>query len=425
MEIRTKAYAYLLASLAIGALTPVLLGAAKDANLYEFFFLAYLITAPAGLLLLIGKRKAHGVSTLLRNRKRLFYLILAVILFFTPYLYGLAYAERFIPASLATVLFRVNPVLMLIFIALILRERLSRYQLAALCLAFAGIVIGVSGGNPLALIGGGANLPIMAFVIMLALSYALANVIIKRHLFDTDIFIALSGVVMLAFAAILFIAAGMPLSPLSQSDLVIIVYIAVTNIVSFYMYFNAVRMLKMTVVTNAFFLSPFLTFIYAAAILGEPIATYYIIIAALTTAGILIQRYDKKGGSYASSRSKPHMRRFTLFDVTGVFGNSDGSEIGAIVSEGGRVVATKIDQDHMQHVEALSGDYGYKNVYAEGHGAIIKETGFIRHMTGAGEGDTIVVKAGPSEENEAFFDELGGRIAGSPAEKTAGPLHDA
>ncbi len=410
MEMKTRAYAYLIASLSIGALTPVLLGAAKGANLYEFFFLVYAISAPLGLLLLLRGRKRRGIMALVNNRKRLLYLIAAVVLFFGSYLYGLAYAEHFVSASLATVIFRINPVLMLVFIPFILREHLSRYQLAALGVAFVGIVIGVSGGNPLDLLGGSANLPIITFVVVLALCYALANIIIKKYLFDTDIFIALSGVVMLAFAACLFVVEGMPFAPLSNLNIAIIAYIAITNIVSFYMYFNAVRMLKMTLVSNVFFLSPFLTFVYAAAILGESIAPYYVLIAMLTTAGILMQRHDRKGGSYAASNSKPHLRHFTLFDVTGVFGDSSGSEIGEIVSDGGRVVAANVHQDHMHHVEDLSDEARYRNVYTEGSGEIVKEAGYIRHITSADEDESIVVKAGSVEDNENFFNDLGGRI---------------
>src|SRR5208337_3203683 len=203
----------LLASLLMGSLMPVLLAQTTGANMPEFFLIASIISIPLGLALVLRNRKANDLVKMAVSGKKLFFLALAVILMYVPYEYGIAYAEKFVSASLATVIFRINPLFMLPLLPIFLRERLTKRQVLALCLAFAGVVIGVSAGNPLNILGN-ASAPIVVFLLFMALGYAFANVVIKWQMFDTDVLIALSGVVLTAFFGLLFVASGAVFAPL-------------------------------------------------------------------------------------------------------------------------------------------------------------------------------------------------------------------
>jgi EamA domain-containing membrane protein RarD len=119
MELKSKAHIYLITSLLIGSFTPALLVLAKSTNGAELFFFAALLSIFCGLVLVIKNRKLDVLAKTFKNRKTIFYIALAAILTYVPYEYGIAYAEHFISASLTTVIFRLNPLLMLLFLPIV------------------------------------------------------------------------------------------------------------------------------------------------------------------------------------------------------------------------------------------------------------------------------------------------------------------
>ena len=379
MEIKLKAYIYLVASLLIGSLTPVLLVLTVGTNAFEFFLLASLVSIPFGLILVVKNRKIDALIGVFKNKNRLFYIILAALLTFVPYEYGIAYAEHFISASLASVIFRLNPLLLLLFLPLLLRERLTKRQFLALFVTFLGILIGVNGGNILSVVSN-SNAPIVLFMLLMTLGYAFAVAVIKWQMVDNDLFLAASTFILTAFFAILFIGTGMHFAPLAAVDYALILYLAVTNIFSFYMYFHALKVLKTTVVANTWMLAPFLTFSYAALLFGEAIQIYYIAIAVLVCMGIVIQRGDVKGGSYASRKAGYADYKFTMHDVTGAFIGTQETRIKNIVGSGGRVLAAKLDNANLHRIESMIHESKFANVYTGYEAFMASEAAFIREL---------------------------------------------
>jgi chloramphenicol-sensitive protein RarD len=410
MEMKQRAYVYLVASLLIGSFTPALLVMTKGTSMIELFLLASLISIPFSLILVAKNGRIGQMASMLRNKKSLFYLAFAGLLTYVPYEYGIAYAEHFISASLATALFRLNPLLMLPFLAIILREKLSKKQILALALAFAGILIGVSSGG-VSNIMGNSSTPIIVLVVLLAFGYALAAVIIKWKMFDTDVYLSVSAFVLTLFYAILFIGSGAHFVTLNSTDVLIILYLAVTNIFSFYMYVHALKVLKTTIVTNASLLSPFFTFVWAYVLYADKITVYYLAIAALAGVGILVQKSDKLGGSYAPKKHSNNAHQLTIFDVTGAFSGSNQSKIGDVINSGGRVFAAKLDRSHSHHVALMAYDPEFTNVYTGNEASLAEEAGFVKDMLGVGGNEFVVIKAGPASENEKFFEDLGHKIS--------------
>ena len=409
MEIKRKAYIYLVSSLLIGSFTPALLLLTKGANAFELFFIASLASIPFGLLLVAKNRKIGNLTTMMKNKRMLFFIALAALLTYVPYEYGIAYAEHFISASSATVLFRLNPILMLLFIPFILKERLTKRQVLALSIAFVGILIGASNGNISGIIAN-PNIMIVLFVVLLACGYALATVIIKWLMVDNDLFLSASTFVLAIFFGILFVGSGARFAPLNVTDITIILYLAVTNIFSFYMYIHALKVLKTTLVTNTFLLSPFFTFVWAAVLFSETIRIYYLAIAATVVAGILIQRKDLLGGSYLTKKSKKKHYGFVMFDVTGAFTETADGHIKDTVRNGGRVIATKFEKSHSNHILQIKASEKFNHVYTGEEGFIAKEADFVREVLGVNVGEAMVIKAGSNLENEEFFEELNNRL---------------
>ncbi|MDE1851935.1 MAG: EamA family transporter [Candidatus Micrarchaeota archaeon] len=406
MQIKSKAYAFVITSLFTGSLMPIMLYFSASTDIFEFFMVTYLIAIGFATALVLKTRKVDVVVSYLKDWKKLGIIAMIGLLSYIPIEYAIAYAEHFVSASLATVVFRTNPLLMLLLLPIVLRERLSKYQIAALLLAFFGLYIAITGGNLYSL-WGNADINIVIFLILAALAYAFSSVMAKKHVFDIDASILLFNVVMFAFSAVMFAATGAHFSSISPMVMLAMFYVGVANnIVGFYTYFYGFRILKATVVTNIFFLSPFITILFAHLILGEAVHLYYIAIALLVSAGMMIQRLDKHGGTYQPSSSS----RFTIFDVTGAFANTGEMAISKAIDNGSRVFAVKLEGRHRKRLDELMTEGRHLNVYTGENPQISGETTFCRDIIGASPDDHLVLKVGDSRSNEEFFSDLSSRI---------------
>lgn len=410
MEIRKLANSYLVLALILGALLPVMLSIATNMNTYEFLFLTYLIAVPASYAFVVFSGKKEKLLGYLRDKKS-FATIAAIGLLNYAFLeFGLSYAERFVSASLATVVYRTYPILMLLFLPAVLKERISKYQVAALLLAFSGVYLALSGGGLSIVSAGSQNAGIVAFLVVVALAGALATVLVKRYMYDMESSMFIFNLANFVFFTLLFLAQGAPTSAAALSDMVPILYVGIVyNVFVGFMYYGALRMLKTTFVTNIYFLSPFITFIFSALILGEAIEPYYIAIAVLVTAGIVIQKLDKVGGTYLAKRSK-RLKDFIIFDVSGAFANTGEMAISTAIRGGGRVLAMKLGEKHRERVHNLVVGGKHENVFTDKHEGIPQEVGFVKDILGAREGDMVVMKAGEPEDCERFFETLSADI---------------
>ena len=133
--------AYLAVGIVIAALWPVFLNLATGMNIYEFTFFEYLISVPASVLLVFIFRKQKGLLEIFRNKKMLALVALISLLNYGFQDFGMLYAEHFINPSLASVIFNSYPIMMLLFLPVVTKEKVSRYQVTGLGLGFFGICI--------------------------------------------------------------------------------------------------------------------------------------------------------------------------------------------------------------------------------------------------------------------------------------------
>jgi drug/metabolite transporter (DMT)-like permease len=351
MKIKDIATTYLILALMLGALLPVMLkiGSQSGASTYEYLMLASLVALPVSFGYLLARKKTNRLVDSMKNAKEFVFIAILGVLDYGLLEYGLTYAEKYITTSLATVVYRSYPLLMLIFLPVMLRERISKYQVVALSLGLVGIYIAITGASIAAI--GTVNLIIVGLVVAIALASAYVFVAIKKYSFEMDVAIFVFNLGTFVFFAALFFAAGAPLSPLNTTSILTILYIGIVyNVLTGLMYFSALRMIKTTFMTNIYFLSPFVTFIFSWFILGEKIYLYYIAIAVLVSAGILIQKLDKKGGTYLQkSKSDKH----TIHDVTSAFVNTNVPLIYNAIRTGGRVLAVKLDSEYYNTLATL------------------------------------------------------------------------
>ena len=299
MSIKSLANTYLLFALVLGALFPVMLKLASGMSIYEYLFLTYLVSVPASLLFVLVSGKREKLASYIRNKKAFALIAFIGLLNYALLNFGMMYAEHFVSASLATVIYRTYPILMFVFLPFVLKERVTKYQGMALSLAFVGLCVAVSMSGVAGGLSGNINLPIIALILVIAISVALATVLIKKYAYDMESSMFIFSLANFVLFTLLFILNKPQFGGLTATSLIAILYMGVVcNVFVGFMYYGALRMLKTTFVTNIYFLSPFITILFAHLILGEAIMPYYLVVAGLVAVGILIQKLDKKGGSY-------------------------------------------------------------------------------------------------------------------------------
>ncbi|MDE1762078.1 MAG: EamA family transporter [Candidatus Micrarchaeota archaeon] len=410
MRLNALAYVFLISSILLGALVPVAFGFGTKMNIPEFLFLVSIAASATMLVFVVLKGRTSRLIEYLTNPRDLGVIAAIGILQYAVWGYGFLYAERFVSVSLAAAIYRTFPLLMLIFLPFVLRERVTKYQVAALGLALLGLVIALSGSLN---ISAGSDFPIILLLIGVALSNAFTSVMIKKMMFDIYSSMFLFNITNSILFGSIFLLGGFSPSPISASELIAIAYMGVVGFSTLgVMYYSALRMLKTTLVTNLYFLSPFLTFIYSFFIFGEAIRPYYIAIAALVGVGLFLQKADALGGTYLQ---KGKQEAQTIFDVTSAFINCEEERINSVIKRGGRVLAVKMSAKHKEALNmAIFSQNGFRtHLYTDLHNTIKRdEAQFIREIMGIEQGEIALLSAGEPTQSEQELRELSARTSG-------------
>ncbi len=409
MNIRKLANGYLVVGVIIAALWPVMLSLAKNVNVYEFLFLENVIAVAAALLLIVITRKLTALRGIIKDKRNLGIIILVAMLSYVTPDFGMLYAEHFISASLASIIFRTYPILMLIFLPLILNERITKFQILALVLGFAGLFIAIYptagitlSGN--ALIG-------VALTLVVALATAASFAIIKRYIHETESALFIYNLTGFVVYSVLFIANGMPMQTISSPGWAAILYTAVIySVASAYGLYYVLKLVKTTYLTNLFYFAPFLTFIFADLILGKSISLYYVVSAGLIAFGVLMQKFDKVGGSYASSSKT--LSVVQIFDMTSSFVNSKEKDMADLIRNNGRVLATKIGRSHESAINEISKMSIAPKLMTNLEYRFANEMEIISELLGKKENELILLAAGEETECEKALESVFKRLNG-------------
>lgn len=407
--IRRLANTYLLIGIVLNAIWPIALQLAGSINVYEFMFLENAVAVIGSLLLLKAVHRRTSIMELLKSRKALIFIVVVAVLNYAVPDFGMLLAEHSISASLAAVTFRSYPILMLLFIPFVLKEKTTKYQFASLAIAFAAIflVIYPLQGPMLS----GSELVGVGLALIAALSNELALVIMKRYVHETENALFLFNLIGFALFAVLFVANGLPLTAIGTVGWLAILYAGLLySVVSAYGFYFALKTLKTTVVTNLYFFVPFVTFIFANLLLGQPFSLYYIIPAIMLVCSMLVQKLDKKGGTY--SAQKKELGNMQIFDVTGTFVRTEEQEITSLIRSGGRAFAVKINSAHRGFVEELSKGSGTRIITGT-ENKLVQEMKFIDEVLGTGAEEIAVVVAGETAECEEVLENIAARLSGT------------
>ncbi len=401
MDIGKLAKSYLFVGVLVAALWPVMLGMATNVNVYEFLFIENVIAVVVSLLLVAALKKIDALKEIFKDKRTLGIIGLVGLLNYVVPDFGMLYAEHFISADLASIIFRTYPILMLLFLPFITKERITKYQLLALSIAFTGVLVVLYPNSAITFSAQGAFGIALVFVVALANAAALA--IVKRHVHETESALFVYNLIGFVVYTSLFVANGMPFQSIDTRGWVAILFAGIVySVLSAYGLYYVLKRLKATMITNLFYFAPFLTFLLANVLLGETISVLYVISAGLIAAGVLIQKLDKKAGTYASS--KIGLRQAQIFDMTGIFVNSQDKEIVDLIKSGGRVLATKINNRYREHLKGFTDETKVPRLITREGGRFIREWDFIEEVLGKAGDDLVLLVAGKETECEEFID---------------------
>jgi drug/metabolite transporter (DMT)-like permease len=160
MSIKRNVYVYLFIGIMSAALWPVVLELAVNMDILEFTLLAYAVAVPVsiGFARVLGKK--FSIRQMLRNKTTFLAIVVIGILNYGFQTSGMLLGEHFISASLAAVLFRTYPLLMLPFLPLVLKEHVSKIQIFSMSLGVAGMFLAFS--NTLGVAGSPSSMAAIA-----------------------------------------------------------------------------------------------------------------------------------------------------------------------------------------------------------------------------------------------------------------------
>lgn len=232
-----------------------------------------------GALILLPIACARGSLRALRGRMRPV-LLLTMVHILGPFTL-ITYGETHISSSLTGLLIAVEPVV--IALLMVRTEPLTRVRTVGLALGFAGVavLVGVDvSGDRLGLLGA-------AMVLVAAISYAVATMLVQKRLSDvpaealTGVTTGLSSVVLVPFAAFALPTAPVP-AEAWVSLAVLGVFCTAVALLAFYQLISAVGATRAGLVT---YVNPVVAVLLGVLLLNEPFGVSTVAGFALVAAG--------------------------------------------------------------------------------------------------------------------------------------------
>ncbi|MEM3191275.1 MAG: EamA family transporter [Candidatus Parvarchaeota archaeon] len=408
---RTKGYIPLSSIVVELALWPIFFGMGSNAlGMPLFLFYSFLISTVIFSIIVIVKRR-DGLKQIIKRKQTFYVLVVSGFLnaFHSAALFTIGIMHT--TASLAGVIYRSWPLLMVPFIPLVIKIKVNKYRIAALLIGFAALYIALTQGTLVSV--NYSYAPYIALLFIAALAVALSNTLIRSQ--NADVYA--QNLIFDIVAAVSFfglvLATGSHLG--GSFTLGAIVAILFTggiacSIGSVFFYYS-LKVLEPTIVGNAMLLVPFITFTFSAILLGETIHLYYIILGIVIVCGVVIQRLASEKFPKRVSRNAGVTT--TIFDLTSAFVDNKNPEICNYIAGSGRALGVKgsladayesLDASRKREITERYGCIMF--TYGKPHpGVTDDELKFIGNVLGLNAGDAFLIGIGePSKVEEAIKD---------------------
>ncbi len=295
-----------------------------------------------------------------------------------------------LPASEATSLKYIWPVILALIAVPVMREHFSMNKVLGALLGFLGILVLANGGLSLAF---SVERPdAVAAVLAAAVCWAVFNIMQKKQNYEafTSVFL------MSAFALAMFTPFMLMAGPVRIPTLTEFIALAYLGIVAFGValafYFKALQTGDTAKIAALSYATPFLTLVWAAVLLGETIYWYYPLALCFVVAGALLQ-LARRTSSMVRQTQLPDSR---FYDLTAAFSGTRSPAVYAAMKGGGSVIAMRMPDSSLPR---LPMPYASDRlvVFSESQpvgGVSPDEMDVAREAVGAGSEETVVFAVG-------------------------------
>ena len=369
-------------------------------------FLTFLTGTMVSAALVLYKKRAKALVTLLASRNSLLTLSIAGLLNF-------AVAQAFLTLGVlganpivASLVLKLWPIFMAFMLPFALKTRVKPVQFVALAIGFLGVYMLITNGTLLLNGSIGLAIPIV-LVIASTLATASSNVLIRARNYDMYAQIFIFNLMSFLFFAFLFAGGNQfqSLGNLTLPEILSFLFLGgVTYSIGAFMFFYAFKVLNPVFVANATYATPFLTMALSALLLGTQLYDYYFYAAGLIIVALAMQRrYATTSERYAAAGTRG--KAPVLFDVTGVFVNNTGKVISASIRGNGRAMAIKMDKDALAGLmpgQAMGNGQYMLFSTADPHAEVREdEISYVNEIVGAKENEVAIIGIGNEKEVES------------------------
>lgn len=275
-----KGYVLLGITILIFSTLEVVTSTLKDSiNPLQLTFLRFLIGGVVLLPLVIKKKEK------LQAKDLLFFLVLGILNILIS-MGSLQLSINTGKASTAAILISSNPIFVMLFSSIMLKEKVTFDRVACILLGIAGITLIIYKGNV-----GGDTAVSLALGIVASLTFGLYTVLgkLKTEGISSITMICLSSI----FGSLLYVPVllwnGIPLFEIPQGSFLKILYLGVfLSGIAYITYMEALKILTASKGAMVFFLKPVIASILAVMFLGESLSAKTVAGTLLVLAGVFI-----------------------------------------------------------------------------------------------------------------------------------------
>lgn len=334
-----KAYGFLLISIIMLGLLPVALDVGGgQVGTFSFLFYTFLFGSVVTFAILLARRKVSTLKALAKNRKSFWMVVLAGVMSYGLVSVLLTVGTLHTSAGIAGVTYRSWVLFLVLFIPLILKVRVTSYQVVSLLIGFIAVYVALTQGTLITI--NPSYAPYIILLLIAALTNAVASLIIKKQNSEVGAQVFIFNFFSLLFIAAAMLALGVPLD-LYATPLTLASAFLAGGIIwgaSAYFYYYALRTLEPTELGNATMLIPFFTFGFAALLLGQQVKLYYLVLAGLVVLGVYIQQKSPKKAPELIQNRKA-AGQVQIFDITGAFAETKNSAVYSHIRNGSRALS--------------------------------------------------------------------------------------
>jgi len=406
---RIKAFGYIMLMLAIllAASMPIAFKLGSNISPIKLVLFTSLVGTVASFIATLFKgttRQSLGYFT----KKTSFLAIVSFGIFeYVALTFILSISTHFASAALVAVVYRTWALMLVLLAPIIIRERVSRYDIIAVLIGFSSFAVVMLQGTPISMPL--YLLPIVGLVLLGAFFDAFANAISKRYSYElTSSIFAYNLVAFIIFLPLALLTGQASIIGINANDIIAIAFIGIiVDVVSTFAFIGSIRTLNVTVVGTSNILVPFITVLLGFVLLNEQMYWYYFIIAIGVAAGLLVQRYAPKTSNYIAKNNSKELK-YAIFDVSGAFVGTDSAVIYKMLKGNGRALAVKLAYEkelydiikNEQKERSSAAESSASNEYImftdskPFTGISATELAFIKDVVGASASDTVLIGIG-------------------------------